>query len=136
MTIIQRIAALNLPSDQMVVIGSGLLDALSLRQSSDIDLVVSDELFTSLKNLGKYTIVLRRNQEVLERGDVEIWRDWGPEEEMSFQALYTTGVEIEGIRFCHPQVVLGWKRQKQRDKDVEDIVLLEGYLKSHPTIFS
>lgn len=129
MSITHRVRELGLPLNQVVVIGSGVLDALSLREADDIDLAVSDRLFSSLKRSGKFELSVRHGQEVLERGAAEIWQDWGSGRAMSFEVLYTNGIEIDGVRFCHPQTVLAWKRNMYRDKDVDDIALLEAYLK-------
>ena len=46
----ERVKDLGLPLGQLIVIGSGLLDQLGIRAASDIDLVVSNELFNALKN--------------------------------------------------------------------------------------
>lgn len=126
MSIVQRVKLLHLPLDQLVVIGSGVVDALGLRRSSDIDLVVSDELFVRLQNGGAYQVNQRHGDTVLESDGVEIWRDWG--NELPFDILYRDGVTIDGITFCHPATVLQWKQRHDRPKDQVDIRLLQQYL--------
>ncbi|MFZ1361089.1 MAG: hypothetical protein WAS27_03650 [Candidatus Saccharimonadales bacterium] len=135
MTIIERIRLLEFPRKEYVVIGSGLLDALGLRASRDIDLVVGDQLFQTVRISGRYHLSEKHGEEVLERDDVEIWRSWGAGDELRFEALFAGGVTIDGIRFCHPSVIMRRKQQRGGAKDMRDIELLQRYMREHPTIF-
>ena len=53
MTIISRIKQLRLPYGQYVVVGSGTLDALGIRQAADIDIAVLPALHTALRATGE-----------------------------------------------------------------------------------
>jgi len=125
MTIVDRVRELGLPAGQFVVIGSGVLDALGLRPSGDVDLAVSDTLFDQLKADG-WRVTARRDGEVLERGDVEAWHGWGPDAD--FERLLAGSVMIDEIHFANPQFVIDRKRQRGSAKDLTDIKLLEEYL--------
>ncbi len=46
---IKRVKKLNLPTNEYVVIGSGLLDVLGIRKAVDIDIVASRQLFKKLQ---------------------------------------------------------------------------------------
>lgn len=48
----QKIAELNLPTNSYVVVGSGILGALGIRESNDIDLVVTEEEYRNIERLG------------------------------------------------------------------------------------
>lgn len=128
MTIVERFLALNLPADHCVVIGSGILDALGLRKSDDIDLVVSPELFARLRDTEGWAAQEKYNATVLLMGDVEAWEDWGANDEASFANLYKDSLIVGGVHFANPQYVLAWKKQRNREKDIKDIQLLEEYL--------
>ena len=54
MNIIEKIKELNLPKDQYVVIGSGVMDILGIRRANDIDLSVTKELHQKLRETGKW----------------------------------------------------------------------------------
>ncbi len=135
MTIIERVKALGLPLDEIVVIGSGLLDALHLRESNDIDLVVSEALFIKLQSTSGYTLSYLHGEQRLEKGDVEIWRTWGAREDETYEMLQSEGVEVDGVRFCSPQIIIRHKQERQTPKDVRDTRLLREYLRDHPDTF-
>jgi hypothetical protein len=125
MSIIERFLKLDLPAEQCVVIGSGILDALGLRKSDDIDLAVSPELFSQLQVMDGWVSEEKHGEIFLLKDDVEVWQDWGTDEESSFSNLYKNSVVIQGVHFANPQFVLGWKKQRNREKDIQ---LLEEYL--------
>lgn len=130
MSIVERVKELGLPLDQVVVIGSGILDALELRPARDIDLVVTPGLFAQLHSTGRYQASVVRGEMVLQRDDQEIWQSWGSGAVPNFGALYSEGVTYRGVRFAHPRFVLAQKRQRDTPKDQRDIALLETYLAS------
>ena len=128
MSIVERTKALGLPLDQIVVIGSGVMDALGLREARDIDLVVTMTLFDELKQTGEYKLTVKFDQEVLEKDDAEIWLSWGNEGVENFYQLYADGITMGDVRFANPEFVLWWKRDANRPKDQNDIELLSSYL--------
>lgn len=127
MSILTRVRALNLPTDQIIVIGSGLLDAYGLRRAGDIDLVVTSELFTKLSSTGQYKQEEKNGEAYLVKDNLEVWLDWGGGHD--FTKLQNEGVVIEGITFVNPLFLIERKRERGTDKDKQDIALLEGYLR-------
>jgi hypothetical protein len=126
MSIIKRIKHLGLPLDQIVVIGSGLLDALELRTADDIDLVVTEKLFSQLSVEEDYTQHEREGEPYLTKDDVEIWMSWGNERQPNFQQLKDNGVVIDDVIFVNKDFLIAQKKQSGRDKDISDISLLKG----------
>lgn len=124
----ERVRQLNLPLDQVVVIGSGVLDAAGLRVANDIDLVLKVDLFAQLVKQSDWRVGVKRVELVLEKNDVEAFLSWTPDGRPNFEELYAGGVTIDGVRFAHPNTVINWKRQRASEKDLKDIALLEGYL--------
>lgn len=129
MSIIDRFNLLNLPADQVVVIGSGLLDALNLRLSGDVDLVVTAQLFSQLRASDEWQEATFHGESVLTKGDVEIWLSWGSDGVLNFTELYAAGVTIDGVRFAGPQFIIDQKKQRGLAKDLQDVQLLEEYLR-------
>ena len=123
--LLAQLKALQLPKDEYVVIGSGLLDALGLRTSHDLDLVVSPELFQTLRASGMYTIEKKYTDEVLLHDTVEIWRDW--KADAGFETLLNSSIEVEGEKFAHPDIIIKRKTERNAPKDIEDIRLLKEY---------
>jgi hypothetical protein len=123
--IAERVKALQLPLDQIVVIGSGLLDVLGLRDSGDVDLVVTTELFDELRATELYDEEEKYGDTVLLKDDLEIWRDWS--KELPFATLQQSAVIINDIQFVNPKILIEMKRRRGSEKDLHDIQLLEGY---------
>lgn len=135
MTIIDRVKSTGVPLDSCIVIGSGLLDALGLREAGDIDLVVSQELFDTLNGSEGYVYTQRYGLDVLDKDDQEIWLAWGiGDDNKGLEELSRDSVVIDGVRFVSPEFLLAWKRSMNRPKDARDIELLEEYLKNNAKI--
>jgi hypothetical protein len=128
MPIIERVQKLNLPLNQTVVIGSGVLDALGLRKAGDIDLVLSRELFDVLSQDPGWHKATKRDEPILTHDDTEAFLSWGSNAVPNFEALYSDGITIGGVRFANPRFVIAWKQSRLNDKDKTDIALLESYL--------
>ncbi len=126
MSILERVKQLQLPEGEYVVIGSGLLDAWGIRVTQDIDLAVSDTLYKILRASGQYTIEEKFDDELLTGSDIEIWRDW--KADAPFEVLSKTAVEIDGIKFVHPDILLKRKMERGTPKDIKDIELLKEHL--------
>lgn len=124
--IIQRVTELRFPLDQIIVIGSGLLDAYGLRQADDIDLIVTPELYKKLQSTGEYTEGEKHGETYLLKDKIEVWLTWGAGKD--FTTLWKDGVTVEGVRFVNPHFLMERKRQRGHDKDIKDIEMLEQYL--------
>jgi len=135
MTIIERVRQAGLPLDECVVIGSGILDALGLRQASDVDLVVTQRLFDELRQSSEYIYSQRYGSDVLDKNDQEICLRWGMgSDTYDYSQLIDHSVVVDGVRFTSPEFVLAWKRFMDRPKDKPDIRLLEEYLQNNAKI--
>lgn len=128
MTIIERVKELNLPLDQVVVIASGVLDALNLRKAGDVDLVITPELLDILSRSAEWHLATKHGEPIITKDDVEAFLSWGSEGVPNFQQLQANGLTIDGVRFADPRFVIEWKRGRMNEKDKRDIALLEGYL--------
>lgn len=126
-SIIDRVTSLGVPLDQIVVIGSGLLDALGIRQSTDVDLAVSDTLFETLRASGRYDVEERATGTVLLKDDIEVWRDWWVD--YPYELLVADAHIIKGVPFASLETIIEHKKQHGRDKDIRDIQLIEEYLR-------
>ena len=126
--IVERVRALGLPESQLVVIGSGLLDALGLRHSTDVDLVVTPELFDRLKHDARFSVQHKAEEEYLLVDDAELWLDW---KGSTFEDLRDNAMMIDGIAFVHPDILIARKTERGTPKDMNDIALLKDYLHDH-----
>lgn len=127
MSVIERFLQLNLPPSECVVIGSGILDALDLRASRDIDIVASADLFDRLRTSAEWHTTVVHGELKLQKGDAEVWQSWGSAGVPNFDILSASGMTIGGVQFASPGFVITQKRERGQPKDTQDITLLERY---------
>lgn len=120
-----RVKALNIPLDQIVVIGSGIVDQLGFRTANDIDLVVSPQVLEAAEASGAYTCGIRGTDNYCRRQGVELWSNWG--ESLPYDTLAENAIVIDGVSFASPEVVIGQKHRRGTDKDRQDITWLRGH---------
>lgn len=129
MSIINRVKSLELPLDKIIVTGSGILDVLEIRRTQDVDLAAEASVFLSLQADPGWSHQIERGLERLTRGDVEVWRGWEDARgAVSYQQLLEDSQIIDGVRFLSLDYLRGWKQWRGRDKDLEDIKLIDQYL--------
>ena len=79
-TFADKVKALDLPLDQIIVIGSGILDQLGIRPASDIDLAASSDLMKNLsEESGDWIKKFDDNQRfyfIKDDGSAEVWDGW------------------------------------------------------------
>ncbi len=134
MNIRSKLNGLGLTGDNAVVVGSGILNALGIRDSNDIDVVVSEETYSRLDQGDRYTKKEKHGCVMLTDGLFEIgtsWRVLGKKQTIS--DLYENSVVIDGIRYISLEFLYAVKRSwlpdnNVRPKDVADVKLMEVYL--------
>ena len=119
-----RLETLNIPSSDAVVVGSGILAALDIRQSNDIDLMVSKETFQKVADQGHVVSQYEDGSGQLQIDDVELMYSWQGRTIADY-LLHT--VEIDGVQFISLDDVIAWKREQNRPKDQKDIELINKY---------
>jgi hypothetical protein len=132
MDIFREIEDLGLPTGEYVVLGSGVLAALGIRDIADIDLLVSPRLFNQLRERGWEYGTLDYDGRVRERltfGTAEAFRDfWYGDQNPDPEKLIANAAIIKGVPFLPLATLLEIKRAFNRPKDHSDIALIENYL--------
>lgn len=128
--IIEKIKVLNFPLDQYVVIGSGIMSALGIRDARDIDISVLPELHKKLCNDSEWKQEERYQKIFLTKEGIEInpelsWEDYPT----TTQEAVRTATIIDGIPFLNLDELKKFKRALGREKDFKDIELIDDYLK-------
>lgn len=129
-----RTTNLGLNPDNSIVIGSGILNALKLRKSNDIDVVVSDSEYQRLADDKKFKKAENHGHEILQDGLFEIGTCWEVlGREQLFEDLIKHSIVMDDVRYVSIEFLLSVKRSwlKQngaRQKDVDDIKLIEEFL--------
>jgi len=129
-TFADKVKALNLPLDQIIVIGSGILDQLGIRPASDIDLAASSDLMKKLsEESGDWLKKFDDNQRfyfVKDDGSAEVWDGWEFDGQVvSYDDLLDYAVEYDGVRFVGLEFLYRWKKWRSREKDVQDVKLID-----------
>ena len=129
-TFADKVKALNLPLDQIIVIGSGILDQLGIRPASDIDLAASSDLMKKLsEESGDWIKKFDDNQRfyfIKDDGSAEVWDGWDFDgQTVSYDDLLDYAVEYDGVRFVDLKFLRKWKSWRSREKDVQDVRLID-----------
>lgn len=134
MDIRKSLNEMGLDAENAVVIGSGILDALGVRNSADIDAVVREDTYARLADGGRFTATQSYGHAILTGGVFEIGTAWGVlGKDQRFDDLYQNSTVVGGVRYITAEFLLAVKKQwaadgKARDKDIADIRLIETYL--------
>lgn len=131
MTIFERVKKLHFPLGEYIVIGAGILEALGIRDTHDVDIIVKPELFKKLKESKKYKEEIRWGKEFLIGDTIEIglkfeWENYST----TIEEAIETATIVEGIPFLNLEETIRFKKAMSREKDFKDIKLIEEYLKN------
>jgi hypothetical protein len=123
MNISERLKELNLAENSFIVVGSGILNALSIRESSDIDLIVTEDVYARVEAEG-WDHDTWTDQTVLNRDVFDLGRFWYGKytKELLKDAQY-----VDGVPYLSLDDVYEWKKDMGREKDLGDLKLIESY---------
>jgi len=120
---LDELKKLNL-GDSYVILGSGALAVRGIRENKDLDVLVDKNTFGKLKK--KFGLNEKKN--CIEIGNIEVWDNFKPWFEDSNLLIKDCDV-IKGFRFMKLKYLISWKERLRREKDLEDLKLVEKYLK-------
>lgn len=126
--IAEKVKQLKLPPDEYCIVGSGAMVARGIRDANDVDILVSKELFETLRASGEWKEVFEHRRK-LQRDAIECMDTIRVGEyEPDTHAIIARAEIINDIPFQNLHDLLDWKRAMGRKKDLEDIRLIEVYL--------
>lgn len=127
--ILLEIQNLRLPANQYVVVGGAALTARGIRETNDIDLVVTPELFDTLKKSGWSSKARPNGKPGLYQGCVEAYLDVDSEDyKRSIEELISNAEYIDRILFVDLNTLAGYKASYARPKDIDDLGLIREYM--------
>lgn len=128
--LLKKLNKINLPNDQFVVIGSGPLGVRNIRQSQDLDLLVTSALWNKLikvhkvvNEYGMEKIKIDEGVEVSGNGSAFIDPNIASVEE-----IIQSADVVEGIRYINLELLKKFKQKMSREKDFKDVILIDEYL--------
>lgn len=125
---------LDLDLNQLIVVGSGILQELGLRQAHDIDLVVLPTIMAKLDERTDFTKSIDLRQLTVYHhnlNNIEVWdRLWNFKTNLPifYPELLANSVAINDVRFLSLEYLRQWKIDANRPKDAADIKLIDDYL--------
>ena len=129
-SITDKIKELNLPLGEYVVVGSGILEALHIRSSNDIDIAVTPFLHKKLRESGEWDEEERHGRIFLKKEKIDIipQLDWEEYNTTTEEAIASSTV-IDGIAFMNLDELCKFKTALGREKDFKDIERIKEYQK-------
>lgn len=134
----EKLSELKLDKNNSIVIGSGILQALGIRKSNDIDLVVTEVEYNRLKTEGKLEAHINKyGKEVLTNDLFDIGSSWDVlGKKFEFADFVGDSIIIDEVRYTTLGFIYlvknSWiKEGTGRPKDMEDLRLIEEYRKTH-----
>ncbi|PIZ95768.1 MAG: hypothetical protein COX80_03490 [Candidatus Magasanikbacteria bacterium CG_4_10_14_0_2_um_filter_33_14] len=125
--LLEELKKLNLPVEQYAIFGSGPMAIRSIRESSDLDIVVLDELWQ--KFVSKYS-TKEGNESIIQVGNIEICKDILPWLDDTEEMIKRSDI-IEGLPFLTLEDTINFKTKLGREKDKKDIELIKEYLEKN-----
>ena len=129
MDIIQEVKKLNLPLSELVVVSGGTLQVLGIRNTNDIDLAATENLYNHLLKDVNWIQDIRKDGIWLKKGVVEVlpkleWKNYP----ITAQEAIDNAIVVEGVNFMNLNHLIKFKKALGRDKDFNDINLINEYL--------
>ena len=131
----KKLKKFNLTPENCVVIGSGILQALGIRKSKDIDVVVKQGTYDALKETNQFTVKKNHGREILDDGLFEIGTEWVVlGKSYRYDDLLKVSEVVDSVRYNNLDFLFRVKKswvsgKTSRPKDVRDIELMEEYFK-------
>ena len=129
---LEQLKALGLPEGQFMVMGSGILDALGIRQAGDADVVVSAAVYAQLQEMGWQERIFRSGdieQLGLEEGPFQVFQDWTDDDGVRkpFELLVQDADVVDGVAYNSLDKLYNYKVRRGLDKDLKDLERIDEY---------
>jgi hypothetical protein len=127
--IIQKVKELDLPEGSYIVFGSCPLAAVGIRESSDVDLFISEDLWQHLTDDGWQQVEKEGDDKPLEHTVFDAHTNWDfGNYNPTLGELLETAFVIDGVPFASLDEVRKWKSASGRPKDLKDLEMIDEYL--------
>lgn len=129
MNVFKEIRELNLPFGQYVVVGGAIMAAHGIKDTQDVDLVVTEDLFEKLKQRGWKEHKRPNGEPGLEYKVFEAYLDVNCGNHNPKTEDLIAGAEIiNGVPFISLEELIKFKKEYARPKDLEHIKTIEQHL--------
>ena len=123
-TSLDRIRALKLSPNDYVVIGGAVLEFLGIRDTNDVDLVVSKKVYTRLSKKNWKEYIQDDGKKILTHSGYIIMQHWLGRD---LETLQKSAIKIKGIPLIGLKELVECKSQLGRKKDLRDVASIQEY---------
>lgn len=129
MDILKKIKSLHFPLGEYVVIGSGTMAVLGIREASDVDISVTKRLHSTLRSTGEWEEEIRYGKVFLKKDNIEInpALNWDTYQTTTEKAI-NSALIVDGVPFLNLEELKKFKTALGREKDLVDVALIDQYL--------
>ncbi len=125
-SVVERVQVLKLPKGDYVVVGGAVMEALNLRDSNDIDIVVSPGVYAKFAAKVHWReYVLSTGKVVLTHNGINLMRSWLGYNLAAIKRRDT--FNKDSVEFMGVDQLISCKQHLGRRKDQSDITLLKGH---------
>jgi hypothetical protein len=130
----EELKRLGIDPDDCIVVGSGIMGALGIRQTDDLDLCVNQKTYDRSKALGWQEKTWPQGAPTIHSSTVDMGTDWGDGKNIyTFEELKKHMVRIDGVNYVDLGFLRSWKLNYGREKDLKDVEMIDIYLKEYPS---
>ncbi len=123
----------SLNINNSIIIGSGIMHVLNIKESHDIDITVGQETFDRLSKLPEFKIKNVSGLDVLTSDCLEVGTGIHLDKinhTYCFEEMFQNSIIIDNVRYITLEFLLNIKKSWLREKDKKDIEIIEKYLQS------
>jgi SulP family sulfate permease len=128
---VDMVKRLNPPKGSYVVIGGGVLEALGLRETNDVDLVVSQRLYDHYRKKGWREYIQDDGKRLLSHHGYQLMLTYVGKD---LQELKTRAFSIDDVHFMSLEDLISSKKSIGREKDLGDIKLIQTFMRRNEVI--
>ncbi len=130
--IFKKLSNLGLNNGEYIIMSSGPMFALGIRDISeldDLDIYVSQSGWKKVQSLAPniYDEGWNANHLYLFNNQIEIWDNWGPSK-YDFNDLMSRVLVVDNYNFSSINDTIKWKKEMGRDKDIKHLDMIYKYL--------
>lgn len=132
-SLLRTLDSLSLPDNKgsYAIFGSGPMAIRGLKEAHDLDVVISPIIWNSLIKKGhKTSIAPSGTQRILivdsSGNELELMKEWSMG--VNAEEILKSSENIKGHWYGSLELLLKWKKNMNRPKDLEDIRTIEEYL--------
>lgn len=125
--LIDQVKEMNLTKGEFAIFGSAVMAIRGMREVPNIDLIVTDKLWSELLEKGyipDYEGFIRKSM-------VKISNWWFAATRRPIQAMIEDAEMIQGLPFVRLDEVRFYKSKLNREKDIADVKLIDRYLETN-----